>query len=552
MSFKPRSVYRVKSTASPIQKLSPEILSHIISLAVDANNLTRLKSPKFIRKQHDGPVYTSAKSKASLISRVCRLWRNVALSTPQVWATLFISLSTWIKYPSPQIIEDHISRHVKRSRSVPLTITFQIHSFEADDEKQVLHYLTSSNLFLHRDRILYLTLDLHPKQYLYSKSVLELVSNEFSAIRSLDIFTYSDSLVPERLLRTFSRSRLKEGQLPNLHIVRVLGQDTKYPFKTLGFTVHHDRVTHTSLGARSPNRVVRTSAWSRSPSHLKTLVSLELGLHSGWASWARFSLEAVYEKDGEARRTTTSLLPSLRELTITYNTKKRKAATFEEIAIILDWFLMPVLDSLTLIQTGKFNNVYFKDDDCRRQLLDSLNIFLTRSAHPNLLPLTTFRMEGIPFSDTDLMQVLTLMPELTTLVLRDVDVLCHASLGARVMDYVRHVERGMVTQKLLKTLTLYSDYQVPRSIPEPLVPRLKSFEASLDSPAVWKSGVFETMVESRSDILRVVSPRVGSSRKLKVNWGRLQALQRETRVAIKVVQQKGEGRLKELIGYSVA
>ncbi|KAJ8095864.1 hypothetical protein PM082_022761 [Marasmius tenuissimus] len=93
-----------KSLLHPIQCLPPEILGRIIALAADVN-LFSTERPE------------EARWESSKLSSVCSLWRNVALSTPEVWYRLAVDLPVY-RHRYSALLEA-IQLHIRRARRYP-------------------------------------------------------------------------------------------------------------------------------------------------------------------------------------------------------------------------------------------------------------------------------------------------------------------------------------------------------------------------------------------------------------------------------------------------
>jgi hypothetical protein len=112
-----------------MRQMIPEILSEIFLhhqspfsfLADLKNNSLRLGDPSLTMEQ---AVYNSFSLLYGplLLTQICRRWREVAISTPQIWTTIsFVESRSNLSKPSPNLVD----LWVTRSRQLPLRICIQ-------------------------------------------------------------------------------------------------------------------------------------------------------------------------------------------------------------------------------------------------------------------------------------------------------------------------------------------------------------------------------------------------------------------------------------------
>ena len=129
------------SSSSPINNLPVELLSYIFSLSTHTTTTGELSGrlddkeeaeEEEVVEEHAPPVITTESVRVPLVlSSVCRLWRQVALGTPNLWSSLCIT---------PELIEcgergddgsettasllntEHVTSYLVRSRKYPLNI----------------------------------------------------------------------------------------------------------------------------------------------------------------------------------------------------------------------------------------------------------------------------------------------------------------------------------------------------------------------------------------------------------------------------------------------
>jgi len=118
-------VVNCQSLLAPIRLLPPEILSHILLLCCEMN----IFDPA---NKVDLPAFT--------LSAVCSYWRNIAIATPRLWATLMIPFHTlMLRNPSIEpnnlwlipLMVPAIQLCLQRSAEAPLTL--ELSAFTLDD-----------------------------------------------------------------------------------------------------------------------------------------------------------------------------------------------------------------------------------------------------------------------------------------------------------------------------------------------------------------------------------------------------------------------------------
>ncbi|KAJ7623504.1 hypothetical protein FB45DRAFT_1061406 [Roridomyces roridus] len=67
-----------------------------------------------------------------VLLQVCRLWRQIALSTPGLWASVYID---WDSFYDTQDLETHLRDWISRAKSMPLSI--KMHDRQEDDAQLV-------------------------------------------------------------------------------------------------------------------------------------------------------------------------------------------------------------------------------------------------------------------------------------------------------------------------------------------------------------------------------------------------------------------------------
>ncbi|KAK0449069.1 uncharacterized protein EV420DRAFT_790460 [Desarmillaria tabescens] len=94
-----------KSRMAPVWSLPAEIIAEIITLTASDDNSDSLDT------RHSMPW---------VLSHVCHLWRNVALSTSAPWSRLYIDDTRGRDYPfAPELLQTYLDR----SKEIPLSVT---------------------------------------------------------------------------------------------------------------------------------------------------------------------------------------------------------------------------------------------------------------------------------------------------------------------------------------------------------------------------------------------------------------------------------------------
>ncbi|KAJ7262457.1 hypothetical protein C8J57DRAFT_453899 [Mycena rebaudengoi] len=145
MRSRSRSASNERSTRSDIRERMTDLDAQILELerALDTVRLERqdlqmrldvykypvLTLPTDITSEifvHFLPPYperppTTGPSSPELLAQICRMWREIALSTPRLWRAIRLRLPT--KYPAVAL--DLLKTWVSRSKNCPLSISLQ-------------------------------------------------------------------------------------------------------------------------------------------------------------------------------------------------------------------------------------------------------------------------------------------------------------------------------------------------------------------------------------------------------------------------------------------
>ncbi|KAJ7766707.1 hypothetical protein B0H16DRAFT_1882739 [Mycena metata] len=177
------------TSLGPITTLPPETLGEI-----------------FIHSRNESLKAPNPKSCPLLLTRVCRRWRTVALSTPALWGLLFLDLNTMLE--NAALVELH-DEWLSRARCTPLIVILRDASrvWEVSDsiESLVQKILRSSHLWEHVE----FTVDLTLAGLLLPTGI----GNTFPLLETLAIDA------PDRV--DINRLRISIGDAPDLYAVPV-------------------------------------------------------------------------------------------------------------------------------------------------------------------------------------------------------------------------------------------------------------------------------------------------------------------------------------------
>ena len=107
-----------------IQKLPPEIGFHIFRLSLPT--LSNEENLEAVLKPWDG----MDSAKILTLGGVCRMWRQLAWATPDLWDTLYLRTGSWSRSSDfefealAKFLPDLVREWLERSGSMPLTIFF--------------------------------------------------------------------------------------------------------------------------------------------------------------------------------------------------------------------------------------------------------------------------------------------------------------------------------------------------------------------------------------------------------------------------------------------
>ena len=110
-----------------IHKLPPEIGSHIF----------RLSLPTLSNGEHLEAILNLYENRSSAeilnLGAVCRKWRQLAWTTPDLWNTLYLRIGLETRQSLAESLPDLVREWLERSGSLPLTIFFRHHPAYRDE-----------------------------------------------------------------------------------------------------------------------------------------------------------------------------------------------------------------------------------------------------------------------------------------------------------------------------------------------------------------------------------------------------------------------------------
>ncbi|KAK1225810.1 hypothetical protein PQX77_011221 [Marasmius sp. AFHP31] len=112
------------SILHPIRRLPPELLAEIFRIRIH-NDVDLQWRGKF-------PGSLNTRKVPWVLGQVCRTWRLVVLSTPDLWAKVDVSWAGTVSSECAASLEWLMSLHVERARGQPLDISFYSGSLSSD------------------------------------------------------------------------------------------------------------------------------------------------------------------------------------------------------------------------------------------------------------------------------------------------------------------------------------------------------------------------------------------------------------------------------------
>ncbi|KAF8161767.1 hypothetical protein K438DRAFT_1985546 [Mycena galopus ATCC 62051] len=115
------------ATPFPVLTLPAEITAEIFAHCL----------PWFIHLDPDEAIGESPDIAPGVFTRVCRTWRDIALTTPRLWSTLAMIIPDQV-VSNARLIEGFIDRWLARAGQCPLSLVFRDEGLEVDLVHQVL------------------------------------------------------------------------------------------------------------------------------------------------------------------------------------------------------------------------------------------------------------------------------------------------------------------------------------------------------------------------------------------------------------------------------
>ncbi|KAK7047156.1 hypothetical protein VNI00_006822 [Paramarasmius palmivorus] len=562
------------SLFAPIRKLPPEALSLIFSYAISKNRFSNIDK---------------SWSNASFLCLVCHHWREVALSTPQIWGRIALEVDVAVGC-SPYIVE-YLKTHLERAQSTLLAVELTVTS----NERHVHHLCTDatrcllSTLFEHsnRWRSLILATSGGISAFCVAETILE---NGLGSLQSLALGVHvteggdenvldllrnhTPNLIAMNLKQYTSVDVLRQTTFPFSQITRL------YLYTTPKGAVHSFEVCpqvvdiHIVVGAATP-------------SLLRSL----LGTRSDESDSDSESISRSQTEKTTLRRVDPHILPHLQSLTIEVKNggSYESDRPFYHVGKILNAICAPSLSSLSFVSdTRQSQSVYDKDEfrsygePVNSRFLSALTDFFARNDGQHGRVLKEFHTIGIPFIGRDLLVILKKVPCLRALTVQEA--------SAQSGDWNdRNVTTGwnkIISDEFLEALTCTTSSPLDTASTEASSisngdtdgHSVETSTASADQNAVgnhkkyilrqlknlsltvhkdWKGNVFERMIESRAKCATPsgVQPLEAVSLKvLRELWQvDIQRLRKVQKAGLAISIREGEESRGEIIklGYKV-
>ncbi|KAK7045828.1 hypothetical protein VNI00_007239 [Paramarasmius palmivorus] len=499
-----RKLESYSSIFAPIRRVPPEILTAIFIYAVDTNCIGSLDA------------YRDATAAMSL-GMVCSVWRTVALSTPTIWASLLVRVEFLEDLEYPPGVLQRLKLHLIRSQGEHLDVTLIID--EPTEIQTVIDYVGTSASDSIRIPSYKDTFSQH-RRYIGAQSgpgSPHFRPFSWKNLQSVELLVEFDSDFPQEtsdFVELFGN--------PSLRYFRC--SSGRFP---LGTAFPKSQITHLRIDDTSQMGCLLYL------SYLPALVT------------ARFTVSR--DEDEEVPKSSHLVLLQLRSLSLDicseyWNVEADVIST----SVIHDALTLPSLKNLAYTTTATKNVSIYDSDSGLSTFMTSLSTMHRRSK----CTLSSFKLDGIPAKDADLVALLDQMPHLVELDIREARKpspfqIQHQSLQG---DYDHNVT---ITSELLQSLTF---------------PRYKSL-SQLRRIVLWihddwkdNQFPFELLLESRSRLnqsheiqciesayLHIVDGN--QEAKWLLDWKRLRRLQKAG-MAVKVVQHFDQNNLHRDEGWA--
>ncbi|KAJ7506526.1 hypothetical protein B0H11DRAFT_2185826 [Mycena galericulata] len=175
-----------------------------------------------------------------VLASVCRHWREIALSTPILWSTLYLDLDYASVHSKPHVIDKYIHRWLARAESNPLSLHFRL---IGDDDEWLAGYtphLLHGLLDRYADTIHFLEVNMSQNGI----RQVGLKYRRFPVLNSPDLGLYP--LDPENPVHLF-------GNAPLLTDIRFDGSSFYYDFPSSQLTKFDGEIETMDLFQMAPN-----------------------------------------------------------------------------------------------------------------------------------------------------------------------------------------------------------------------------------------------------------------------------------------------------------
>ncbi|EEB89071.1 hypothetical protein MPER_12880 [Moniliophthora perniciosa FA553] len=484
-----RRKLNIQSLYAPIRKLPFEILSIIFIHCTVETNLNSRHSPVIVRN----------------LQLVSTHWRQVLLSTPQVWARMRLS---WDSTCLPPVgVLERLQLHLKRSRDVSISLHLHVHSAaQRGSWKQFAEYLAAiRDAGAHRLRTLHLIV--HDANVSGTSRVIENMKSCIGSVQDLELelgYMYRSEGSTNLLVKLQKAC----PQLTSLSFSAPLCPVSHVTSASLSFSSLAHLSVSLPIGAALT--AIRSCGANLVSAHIR--VMLNHTIDDGQD--AALHLDIDDDDDEDDNPTHFHVLPSLDALTIETEGECKCKDPDLAIARVLEAISAPSLTWLALLPDTKE-----QPDQCSCLVIALLR-FLSRKK--SQVPLQSLHIRNFPVHDGDEVTIImSHLEDLKSLVIEEPWYTC---------------ENRIVTEGFLELLTLGDQNGLSLS------PNLRHLELEVHSDGDWSPGVFEDMLESRIDkglasVYLKVAEEVSS-----LNLSRLKRLQRK--IAVKVwheTEDDGDG-----------
>ncbi|ESK88304.1 hypothetical protein Moror_14857 [Moniliophthora roreri MCA 2997] len=295
--------------------LPNELLAYIFTLC------TKYEGALYLPSTSD----TLYESQALTLAAVCTYWRALALDTPRMWSCIVISPSrSRDKVSASGSRDKHLFRlHLERSRDAPISLSLPDPDSTNNEGTQWIW----DTLTKYTRRIKHLTFSLGPREWMFG-DILQTLSSSHPEFTSLEsTITRHCPGQPQTLVLDCS--------LPRLHTLSVYNEPPSHPEKQI-------ETDFTKILA-FPWTQITTLSFNLFPStDVDGIISFCPELH------ALYICVSGDGSNGRALGNGPIMAPKLQKLTIYLQTTGTTIATYHLATNLLDRFICPKLEELSL------------------------------------------------------------------------------------------------------------------------------------------------------------------------------------------------------------